>query len=873
MIKTKSKSVLVIFGDKLPKKSQKWYQQFSKVIYPEELGKLINPGNIQEANELVGELSRLTLPDGRRISKLVNWQGYELWWMHYEDLMWKFCLPYTQYKELLPHLKDFDKVYLYRAPSPFLFRYFLKAHNRQCIILKQFKPKNLLPIPFGIILQLLLSAAFLPFLKIKRPELMLWTSDKISPPYNFEFRSTSMYKELIERRIPLVVFMRSLEPWSKVLKNAWRRKRAVIYSSAIIEILHFIVRPFNNFSVSFPSLDPEKRFWFLVASHYLKNLRGAILSILAMKFILNWIGVRAAIIPAGCCRNFHEVLGCKLVGIKTVGIQHAVIPRYAFISDFMPDFDGELPLSVDRYGLWSEWWRDYYLKYSRTYNRDQLFVSGPTNPREEETVKTVPLREKGPLKVLFISEQLAAPSEVLPYLLKILETKDFTLSIKFRPYRDGFEEWLKEHQPDILKKVGIFRGSPRRAAAENDVVVGSHSSAVLEALMQLKPIVFFWTNKWGDYFGLKDLDKESQFFASSPEELVDYVRKSVNMPESLLKQLQERFFGDPNKNGGRWVVEQSVKYLNEYKKPRTFAMYIGFPKSFWPYIKKAEAFTPEGNEMFQKLSKIYHDVYLPGDQFDKPKEAPDWDGIKKHVLLTLNETTFLEKIIPNLKEKKILDLGCGRGEFLTAMKAKGYDIVGIEPDLGKSAAIEKNKKENEIEVEVITAPGEKIPFPEATFDLVYCSDVLEHCKDPRQLLQESYRVLKPQGQMYLTVINRFGFKDPHYHLRFVNFMPRWLGERYIILRGKSEEPIHRTESRIKLKEMHYFTFNGFKKIAASIGFETQDLKEYKLRHPELISASGKRMVNLVRATPLIYCLARLFYLSGFRLLLKKTKTF
>jgi len=61
---------------------------------------------------------------------------------------------------------------------------------------------------------------------------------------------------------------------------------------------------------------------------------------------------------------------------------------------------------------------------------------------------------------------------------------------------------------------------------------------------------------------------------------------------------------------------------------RTFTMYVGFPKEWWPYLEKAEKFTPEGNEIFAKLSKIYSDVYLSGDQSHKLKEAPDWDALK-----------------------------------------------------------------------------------------------------------------------------------------------------------------------------------------------------------------------------------------------------
>ena len=57
------------------------------------------------------------------------------------------------------------------------------------------------------------------------------------------------------------------------------------------------------------------------------------------------------------------------------------------------------------------------------------------------------------------------------------------------------------------------------AISQCDVAVGSYSTAVLEALLQLKPCVFFWTNKWQDNF-------EIGFFAKTPQELVEYIKKS-----------------------------------------------------------------------------------------------------------------------------------------------------------------------------------------------------------------------------------------------------------------------------------------------------------------------------------------------------------
>lgn len=565
MKENKNKSVLVVFGDKLPKKSRKWFGKFSKVIYSQDLEKLTNPGNIQEANRLVQELSRLTLPDGQRIAKLANWHGYELWWLHYGGFLNEFCLPYTQYRDLLAILCGFENVYLYQPPCAVFFRYYLRAHGRSCFIIKRFKLRSIVPFPFGVLVQLLISAVSFPWLLIRRYGLMVWASDKISPPYNFEFRNKSVFKELREKKIPFLVLMRSIEPWHRVIINALKRKRPVVYSSAIIETLHFLARPFNKFSVSFSSSDPKARFWFSAAVHYFRDLRGSIWSISLMNVLLRVLGVKSAITGAGCERTFHEILGCKMAGIKTVAIQHAATPRHAFISDFMPYFDGQNRLSVDRYGLWSLWWKEYYLKYSRAYGADQLFVSGPGNPVENEAIKPV-IHSQGKLRVLFVAEQLAAPGEVMPYLEKVLAAADFAVSFKFRPYRDGFEEWLKKNRPEILEKAVIFRGNPQTAAAQNDVVVGSHSSAVLEGLLQAKPIVFFWTQKWGDYFGLLETDKDGHFFAQDPEELVQYIRQSNNMPKAVIGKLREQFFGELGQDGGKWVVNTALEYLNQKKK-------------------------------------------------------------------------------------------------------------------------------------------------------------------------------------------------------------------------------------------------------------------------------------------------------------------
>jgi len=565
------KSVLVIFGKELPKKSKKWFKRFDEIITKDELEKLVGAGSVQKAYELVNSLSHLTLPNGSRLSKSINWRGYELWWLHYDSLYNNFCLPYTQYDSLLFRLKDFKKVYLFQPPHPSLFHYFLKAYGRECFVLDSFHLRKLLPIPSGVVVQLALSVIFLPWLMIRRRRLMVFTSDKFDPPNDYDFRYKFIYTELRKRKILFAEFIRSLEPVLVVLRHAWKRKRPVFYSAACIFLIYSFTALFCRKKKLIEEAvfsEPERRFQFLMATHYVRNFAGTIWAVRLVGLILRLIGVKSAIITTGCDRTFHELLACKLVNIKAVGIQHGAQMKNYNVYDFMPEFDGEKKLSLDRYGLWSDWWKQYFLYNSRAFGPEQLFVAGPMRPLAEKRWPTDGGlgRDGDRLRVLYISEGLAAPAEVLPYILTILETKDFELYFKFRPYRDGFELWLRENQPEIYKKIlgrsRILRGAMEEAIAQCDVVVGSHSNATLEALLQLKPPVFFRTQKWGDYFEIKNSESGDYFFAENPEELIEKIRKSTNVPKEDLEELQKRFYGDPYQNGSKWVVDRVQELLD-----------------------------------------------------------------------------------------------------------------------------------------------------------------------------------------------------------------------------------------------------------------------------------------------------------------------
>lgn len=235
------------------------------------------------------------------------------------------------------------------------------------------------------------------------------------------------------------------------------------------------------------------------------------------------------------------------------------------------------------------------------------------------------------------------------------------------------------------------------------------------------------------------------------------------------------------------------------------------------------------------------------------------------------EVSFLEKLIPDIKNKKILDLGSGMGGFLVAMRRRGYNILGLEINPDYCDITELRGKRYNLDIKVIKAAGENIPLKSEMFDFIYCNDVLEHSIDPDKVLKESFRVLKNTGQMYVTIINRFGFKDPHYKLFFINWMPRKIAQN--ILRFIKMRKCDSLAGRQELSTMHYFTFREIKKIAELNGFRVIDLGEYKIKNPNLISdVKKKKMLKILNSTGTVlvfYKFIRFFYMGGFKLLLKK----
>lgn len=109
----------------------------------------------------------------------------------------------------------------------------------------------------------------------------------------------------------------------------------------------------------------------------------------------------------------------------------------------------------------------------------------------------------------------------------------------------------------------------------------------------------------------------------------------------------------------------------------------------------------------------------------------------------------IKKIIGDEKFKTMLDVGCHSGKFTHELSKKTpkTKIYGI--DISKEAINYAKKSYKNISFKV--AEAKKLPFKNASFDLVTCLEVMEHIEKPNLVLKEIKRVIEDNGKIIILV--------------------------------------------------------------------------------------------------------------------------
>jgi ubiquinone/menaquinone biosynthesis C-methylase UbiE len=101
---------------------------------------------------------------------------------------------------------------------------------------------------------------------------------------------------------------------------------------------------------------------------------------------------------------------------------------------------------------------------------------------------------------------------------------------------------------------------------------------------------------------------------------------------------------------------------------------------------------------------------------------------------------------------RILDCGCGRGFYLNFLgRLAPCELYGVDRD---PAVLAQAREHLPHSVSLVQADAVHLPFPDASFDKIVYSELLEHVPDDRVGLAEAFRVLRPGGVVAITVPNR-----------------------------------------------------------------------------------------------------------------------
>ena len=183
---------------------------------------------------------------------------------------------------------------------------------------------------------------------------------------------------------------------------------------------------------------------------------------------------------------------------------------------------------------------------------------------------------------------------------------------------------------------------------------------------------------------------------------------------------------------------------------------------------------------------------------------------------------IIERYVP-LEGRRVLDLGCGVGEYVRAFARQGAQAYGCDIERPRLAQARARGAPG-----VMLAAGERLPLRDGALDVVVLNEVIEHVQDDLETMREVSRVLAPGGVAVIYAPNRLYPFETHGvylgkryifgNIPFVNWLPKSLRNRLAPhARVYSAGEIERVAVQRGLRMVHHsYVYPGFDNVAARV---------------------------------------------------------
>jgi SAM-dependent methyltransferase len=166
-----------------------------------------------------------------------------------------------------------------------------------------------------------------------------------------------------------------------------------------------------------------------------------------------------------------------------------------------------------------------------------------------------------------------------------------------------------------------------------------------------------------------------------------------------------------------------------------------------------------------QLGEIYSANYFLGAESDEGRKAT-----REMKRATAREYLAEIRRYCGAVQGRLLEVGCGDGDFLVEAEAAGFQVTGVE--LAPAAAEQARARLQH--GEVVCGLLENSGLPDEQFDLCVLSDVIEHVRDPKAFLRNIHRLLKPNGAIFIATPSLASWSARLMRQHWMEFKPEHL---------------------------------------------------------------------------------------------------